>query len=147
MDLEQIQKEIEEKAKGHRKAKIPPVSMEEFEGLSGTEFLDKVYCRFLGRMPGIEENKNLYLRFYSGDLSKQELIEGMAVSEECAGYGVDVSKVLDACRRMREKNEKKTSFLGLFGRMLSLLKYLFSHKRAWRRLERVREIWEEEDRS
>lgn len=144
MDLEQIQKEIKEKAKGHRKAEIPPVSMEEFEGLSGQEFLDKVYCRLLGRMPGIEENKSLYRRFYSGDLSKQELIEGVAASEECARYGVDVTGVLEACSHM---DEKKTSLFGLVGRMLSLLKYLFCHKRAWRRLERVREIWEQEDQA
>lgn len=146
MDLVQIRKEIEEKAKMHRKAENPPVRMAEFEGLSGKEFLDKAYCRFLGRMPSDEEREGLYLRFYSGDVSKRELLEGLASSEECAGYGVDALDVAEACRRMREKEEEKNSFIGRTGRIISLLKYLFTHKAAWRRLERIQEIWEQEDK-
>ena len=126
---------------------MPPVRMTEFEGLSGKEFLDKAYCRFLGRMPSDEEKEGLYLRFYSGDISKEELLEGLASSEECARYGVNVSDVAEGCRAMREKEEKRNSFFGRIGRMLSLLKYLFSHKAAWRRLERIQEIWEQEEKA
>lgn len=146
MDLVQIRKEIEEKAKTHRKAGKPAVRMAEFKGLSGKEFLDKAYCRFLGRMPSDEEREGLHLRFYSGDISKRELLEGLASSEECARYGVDVSDVAEACRRMQEKEVKQNSFFGRTGRILSLLKYLFTHKAAWRRLERIQEIWEQEDK-
>ena len=141
MDLIQIRKEIEEKAKSHKKPVIPPVLTAEFEGLSGREFLEKAYCRLLGRMPGAEEKEQLYLRFYSGDVSKWELLEGLASSEECARYGVDVSDVLSGCRKLKEKEEKR----GRTGRMLSSLKYLFRHRTAWRRLERIQEIWEQED--
>lgn len=147
MDLVQIRREIEEKAKGHRKAQIPPVRMAEFEGLSGKEFLDKAYCRLLGRMPGTEEREGLYLRFYSGDVSKWEILEGLASSEECAGYGVDVADVLESCGCVRENEGRQNSFLGRIGRLVSLLKYLFSHKAAWRRLERIQEIWEREDKA
>ena len=140
MDLIQIRKEIEEKAKSHRKATIPPVRIQEFEGLSGREFLEMAYCRLLGRMPGAEEKEQLYLRFYSGDVSKWELLEGLASSEECARYGVNVFDVLSGCRKLKEKEEKR----GRTSRMLSALKYLFSHKTAWRRLERIQEIWEQE---
>lgn len=146
MDLKQIRKEIEEKAGGQRKAEIPPVREAEFKGLSGKEFLDKAYCRFLGRMPGAEEKESLYLRFYSGDVSKQELLEGLASSEECAKYGVDVADVLEGCRRIRGEEARRNSFFGRLNRIFSLLKYLFTHKAAWRRLERVREIWEQEDK-
>lgn len=145
MDLVQIRKEIEEKAKTHRKAGKPPVRMAEFEGLSGKEFLDKAYCRFLGRMPSDEEKERLYLRFYSGDVSKTELLEGLASSKECVRFGVDTADVTEGCRRIREKEERKNSFIGRMGRMLSLLKYLFTHKASWRRLERIREIWGQED--
>lgn len=147
MDLVQIRKEIEEKAKGHRKAEIPPVRMAEFEGLSGKEFLDKAYCRLLGRMPGTEEKEGLYLRFYSGDVSKGELLEGLASSEECAVYGVDVADVLEGCSHIRDAEGRRNSFFGRIGRMVSLLKYLFTHKAAWRRLERIQEIWEQEDKA
>lgn len=142
MDLVQVRKEIEEMAKGHRKAAIPPVRMQEFADLAGREFLEKAYCRLLGRMPGEEEKEQLCLRFYSGDVSKWELLEGIASSEECARYGVDVSDVLSGCRSLREREAKQSRV----GRMLSALRYLFRHRTAWRRLERIREIWEQEDK-
>ncbi len=145
MDLIQVRKEIEKKAEGHRKPEIPPVCMAEFTGLSGKEFLDKAYCRLLGRLPGTEEKEQLYLRFYSGDVSGSELLEGLAASEECAAYGVDVTDVLQGCRTLKKKEERKNSLPGRAVRILSLLKYLFCHRQAWRRLERIREIWEQED--
>jgi hypothetical protein len=144
MDFLQVKKEIEKQAQGHCKAVVPPVQMAEFEGLSGKEFLEKAYCRLLGRMPGQGEKEQLYLAFYSGNLSKTELLEGLAASEECAAFGVDVSQVRRACRERKEKQEG-LSFFRQVGRAGRLLVYLFCHRNAWRRLERIQEIWEQED--
>lgn len=146
MDLIQVRKEIEEKAKGHRKPGIPPVYIADFEGLSGKEFLDKAYCRLLGRLPVVEEKEQLYRRFYSGDVSKWEILEGIAVSEEAELYGANRVDVILGYRELKKKEGRKSTFRGKTKRILSLLRYLFSHKKAWRRLERVQEIWEQEDK-
>ncbi len=144
MDLARVRKEIEEMAAKHKHPEQSRVLMAEWKDLQGQAFLDKSYCRLLGRFPSNEEREGLLRRFYTGDLSRLELLESLSSSEECRVYGADVSDVIEQCSRLRSREEKKKSFFGQIRRMLSLLAYLFSHKKAWRRLERMRDIWEEE---
>lgn len=144
MDLEIVRKEIENMAAGHKRPERTKVLMDEFKDLQGQAFLDKSYCRLLGRFPGPEEKDALLRRFYTGDVSRLELLEGLSTSQECRDYGAEVSDLVEQCRILREKEKKKNTFFGRVGLMFSLLGYLLSHKAAWRRLERLRGIWEEE---
>ncbi len=144
MDLEKVRREIEEMAAKHKHPEQSRVLMAEWKDLRGQAFLDKSYCRLLGRFPSEEEKEGLLRRLYTGELMPLELLEGLSNSEECKAYGVDASDVVEQCRCLRSQEEKKNSFFGRLRRMFSLLGYLFSHKKVWRRLERMRDIWEEE---
>ncbi len=144
MDLNRIRKEIEDMAAKHKHPEKPRVLMAEFEDLQGQAFLDKSYCRLLGRFPGPEEKDELLRRFYTGGVSRLELLEGLSSSQECRDYGADVSDIIEKCRILREKEKRKNTFFGRIRLIFSLTGYMFSHKAAWRRLERLRDLWEEE---
>lgn len=145
MDLMQIRKEIEEKAKTHKKPAMQPVRMAEFDILSGRTFLNKAYLRLLGRLPNEREKEQYFRFYYFGEISRREILEELAVSKECAEYGVDVSAILSYCHESTEKKGKLKGPFGKIVRALRILRYLLSHRAAWRRLERMCEIWEQED--
>ena len=146
MDLEKIREEIIKKAEGHRKPQIPPVCMEEFEGLSGKEFLDKAYCRLIGRKPVEEEKEYLYMRLFSGDISKQDILFELVMAPESVRFCSDANDIRFARREWNIGEKKRDSFAHRFVRLLSVMKYLLTHKRAWGRIERIREIWDREDK-
>lgn len=145
MDLIQIRKEIEEKAKTHKKPAMRPVRMAEFEVLSGRTFLNKAYLRLLGRLPNEREKEQYFRFYYFGELSRREILEELATSKECAEYGVDVTAILSYCHETAEGEKKLKGPFGKIVRAFRILRFLLSHRAAWRRLEKMCEIWEQED--
>lgn len=109
MNLEEVKKEIEQKAKDHKHPVQRRVLMAAFQGLVLHEFVDKAYCRLLGRMPDGEEKEEIYRNLYSGQVNQYDWLESVLESEECKARGIDFSEFQTELDQYR-KQCKKPSF-------------------------------------
>lgn len=110
MNLEEVKKEIENKAKAHKHPVQNRVLMAGFEGLVLHEFVDKAYCHLLGRMPDEAEKDEIYKRLYSGETDRYDWLQFVLESEECRKREADTSD-LERGIADYKKNRKKTSFI------------------------------------
>lgn len=85
------------------------------------------------------------MRLFSGDISKQDILFVLVMAPESVRFCGDANDIREARRKWKQGEKKRNSFFHRFARLLGVLKYLLTHKRAFARIERLQEIWERED--
>lgn len=123
MNLEEVKKEIENKAKAHKHPVQNRVLMAGFLGLVLHEFVDKAYCHLLGRMPDDAEKDEIYKKLYSGQMDRFDWLEFVLESSECKTRNLDTEDLKAGLAAYRqEKNRKDTFFSKLKKRLQATIK-------------------------